>query len=183
MKTKFFILLICVCCLSLILGTSENISFSRVEGAFEVVEVSSDQLVDDFALMGMTIYTTREWFSNPDSLVITNGYEEGVGYVTQVTATYYGDEWYDTVYETEYFYFSTERSQEFVNVFIDPLISTTPVPYEGAFADLVNVLQYIAYAVQVFFLILGFVVVVLFDSILVVVTLATFLFRVLGLIP
>ena len=183
MKSKFFVLLVCVCCLTLILGTSENFSFSRIEGAFEIVEVSSDQLLDDFSLMAMTIYTTREWFSNPDDLVIMNGYEDGVGYVTQVTATYYGSEWYDTVYETEYFYFSTERAQEFVDIFIDPLISTTPIEYDGAFADLINVLQYIAYAVQVFFLILGFVIVVLFDSILVVVTLATCFFRVLGLVP
>lgn len=183
MKNKLFIIIICLVALTIVLGTSGSISFSRLEGAIELVSISSNQLVDDFSLAGLVLSTTKYFFEDPDELVILNGYEEGIGYYSELQVTFYGDDWYDTEYIVETFYFSSVRSQDFAKSFLDPLITLSSIEYDGAFLVVIEAIQFIAYTFEVLFLVVSFVFVVIFDVLLIVISLATCFLRIIGLLP
>lgn len=182
MKNKFFIIIICLVALTIVLGTRGSISFSRIEGSFELVSISSNQLVDDFSFAGLVLSTTKYFFEDPDEIVIMNGYEEGIGYYSELQVTFYGSEWYETEHITETFYFSSVRSQDFAKSFVDPLITVSQVEYDGAFVAVINAIQYLTYIIEVLFLVVSLVFVVLFDTILIVLSLATCFLRIIGLL-
>lgn len=183
MKDKLFIIIICLVVLTIVLGTSGSISFSRLEGSIELVTISSDALVDDFSLAGLVLSTTKYFFQDAASIVILNGFEEGQGYYSELQVTFYGTEWYETEYITETFFFSSERSQDFAKSFVDPLITVSQIDYDGVFSEVINAIQYITYIIEVLFLVVSFVFVVLFDTILIVLSLAMCFLRIIGLWP
>lgn len=183
MKNKLFIVIICLVCLTIVLGTSDKVSFSRIDNAIEFVTVSTDHLVDDFSLAGLVLSTTKYFFEDPDSIVILNGYEEGTGYYSELQVTFYGSEWYETEYYVETFYFSSERSQDFTKAFVDPLITVSQVEYEGAFSGVIDAVQFIAYFFEILFLLVSFIVVVLLDTAFIVISLFTCFLRIIGFLP
>lgn len=185
MKTKFFIIVICLSVIMMVFGVPGNVDYFRTVEAFSSVNTPASLLIDDFTTMGVAIFATRQHFQGANDINIQTGYEEGVGYYIQVVASYYGEEWTDTFYERETYYLSSERNLELVVSVIKPLISVTPVEYEdeATWVDsIVDRLQFVAYSFQLIIAIGSFVFLIASDTVITVLGLFTAFLRLIGLL-
>ncbi len=185
MRRKFILIVICLSVIMMVFGLPSNVDYFRTVEAFSSVNTPASLLIDDFATMGVAIFATRQHFQGANDINVQAGYDEMVGYYIQVVATYYGEEWYETVYESETFYLSSERNQELVVSIIEPLISVTPVDYEdeATWVDsIVDRLQFVAYSFQLIIAIGSFVFLIASDTVITVLGLFTAFLRLIGLL-
>lgn len=177
MKNNLALIAVCVAVVSLLIG-SVGFSFANAWESIEGVDDTSETLLFDITSINLFAYVCGDFFAGADSFHVTiSDYEDGSAYVIyqsfDIVVDVAGMNQYEVI-RTENFPLYQEgdnpsakeldRAWKRIYTPIKPFIEWEKSQYNGAFADVVNAVQYIGYILGMIWGIIALLVLVLIDT-------------------
>lgn len=177
MKSNLALIAVCVAVLSLLIGTA-GFSFANAQESIEGVQDTSDTLLFDITSINLFAYVCGDFFAGADSFHVTiTDYDDGSAHVVyqsfDIVVDVAGMNQYEVI-RTENFPLyregdspsaeELERAWKRIYTPIKPFIEWEKSQYNGAFADVVNAVQYIGYILGMIWGIIALLVLVLIDT-------------------
>lgn len=198
---KAYAIILCVVVVSVLLGAS-IISFTNIEKAVEGVEASSDTMLQDLSSITLFAFTASDFFSGADYFDLRLGvYKDENGSLTGEAKLIYESSRFvdyadDGAILTERVRYeelplfakgSGKDLSEIENAFerikypIKGFVENERKTYTGAFGEVLNAVQFIAYVCMMIYAILCIVVLVLIDTIGIAWALVHAMLKIVGL--